>query len=127
MGKKRHVLARLAYWQHRLGIQPWRVTVNAVAGPHIRQSDEETTLCRIERNPDDLSAVLHVALGRAPDELDNDICHECLHLLLGETNTLVQMLAGRLGGEARMLAQDQWRNVEERLVSMLQRALTPDA
>ena len=121
--KQRHIRDRLAYWQRRLGLQHYRVALETVPGPHVRQSDEETTLSRMERYPENLTGVWHVAVGRAPDDLEEDACHECLHLLLGETNALVQMLAGMLGPEARAVAQDQWTDIEERLATALERAL----
>ena len=110
---KRHVRARVRYWQKVLGLKGWKIAVTF---------DKDTTdgsEAYCIASPEYRSARLNFDLAHLTDEnVDAYVIHEALHPLVWPLANIAQTLAGDDKGK-----QEWVRTVEESLVTDLEQII----
>ena len=108
---RRTVTARVRYWQRRLGLGAWSITVQY--GPDHEEGSEASCMAMPEYG----SAIVQFDLKAiGPDELDSYITHELLHCYCWPLANAAHALCQ---GDAAKL---EWvRTEEETLVTNLER------
>lgn len=103
------VKRRVAHWKKRLGLSGWRIAVSF-------GSDEEECEASCSAAPEYRAAMLRFDLTKiAPDELDNYVVHELLHLVGWPLANAAQTMAA--GDPAKL----EWvRTLEEHLITELE-------
>jgi hypothetical protein len=113
----KQVAKRIAFWSKKLGTDGWQVRYSLIP------ADEEH---RASTTPDGdrRRAVIQISADCPDSQVDREIVHELLHVLLYEANDLFERSVGDHQPEAREFLRGQWRRSVEWPIERLVDALT---
>ena len=113
--------ARLAYWQHRLRLQEWNLTLKLHRGER-RIPGSDNAAADVEWDVGSMSAVVSLATDRTDAENDSCLLHEVLYVNQAELVSLAFDLTEQLSPQACAVARKELDRVAERVILRLERA-----
>jgi len=107
-------------WQERLRIAHWDVTYTAVPARYV---NDDAGLSDCEWFAKSLTAAVRVATEHPEPEIESNLIHELLHLVVAPLAHTSDEIAKQFGAEAQRLADAVVRLETERVVRSLERVI----
>lgn len=111
---KSHIQRCLQYWQKRLLMQDWDMTL------YVNPFNEDNGNARAMLGAREADIVIDAAFT---GDVDGLVCHEVLHMVFDPLDTFSRQWAELLPIESRRVFLAQWDNHIERLVDQLQKGM----
>jgi len=121
---EKQVADQVGKWMKLFQLQQWEIGLDLKKGSSVEANGEGQVIAFIEPDRCSQSAVITMAMDNDDEELKNTICHEMIHLLFFEVETLLYALVGFISDEQiREVMGELVHGRKEEFVIRMERAL----
>ena len=114
-------------WQELFSLEQWEIGVECKNGKFVDANGQGQVLAFIEPDRCTQSVLITIAMANDDEDLKDTICHEMLHLLFFEVETLLNILVGFISdSQIREVMCEVAHGRKEEFIARLERVLRDD-